>query len=310
MQMTPLHHWTPTLESLPLNEKTKKKIWLKMECYQPTGAFKIRGIGRLCQHYVSQGKNHLISSSGGNAGLAVAYAGKKLNVNVTVFIPSTSKPIYINALKQQGATVCVAGDVWDDAHAEALKFSQEVNGAYIPPFDHPLIWEGHSTLIDEVAAEGIKPEAVVAAVGGGGLACGILAGMHQQGWQDVPFFGVETEGAASFAAAMAENKRVRLPKIDTIATSLGAKQIAQKLFDWRKEHELHALTVSDRSAVLACESFLNDHRVLVEPSSGAALSVIYEQRPELAAYASILVVVCGGIGISLDLLKEYLQRTQ
>lgn len=305
---TALHHWTPTLESMPLKMKTGKKIWLKMDCYQPVGSFKIRGMGRMCQYWLTHGKTHFVSSSGGNAGLAVAYAGRKLGVKVTVFIPSSSNPIYIDAIREQGATVRVEGTVWDEAHAAALKYAEEINGGYIPPFDHPLIWEGNSSLIDEVVESGIKPEAVIVSVGGGGLACGVLEGMHRHGWQDVPLVTVETEGAASFAASVKANELITLPKIDTIATSLGAKRIAQRFFDWRHDHVIQPLTTTDQSAILACQAFANDHRVLVEPSSGAALSVVYDKRLELANYQSILVVVCGGIGISLDLLATYLKK--
>jgi len=84
--MKPLHIWTPTIESKPLEEITGKKVWLKMECYQPVGSFKIRGIGRICQYFATQGKKHFVSSSGGNAGLAVAYAGRQLGIKVTVFL--------------------------------------------------------------------------------------------------------------------------------------------------------------------------------------------------------------------------------
>jgi L-serine/L-threonine ammonia-lyase len=305
MESVPLHVWTPTIESLPLQKHTGKKIWLKMECYQPVGSFKIRGIGRLCQYYASQGKKHFVSASGGNAGLAAAYAGRKLGIKVTVFLPNTSKKIFIDAIQAQMAQTKIAGADIDQAHKAAVNFAEEIGGAYIPPFNHPLIWAGHSTMISEIANEGIKPDAVVVAVGGGGLACGILEGMHQYGWYDVPLFAVETEGAASFAAAVEANQLVSLPEIKTIATSLGAKQVAKKLFDWRNAHSIYSLTVTDQAAIAACYSFLDDHRLLLEPSSATALSVIYDLRQELKNYESILIIVCGGVGITLSLLNEF-----
>lgn len=303
-----LHEKTALIQSIPLSSKTGRQIWLKMDCYQPTGSFKIRGIGRLCQYYWELGKKQFVSSSGGNAGLAVSYIARKLGGEALVFVPKTTKPIFLNAIADQGATVRVEGDVWDEANALALQYAHEHDAAYIPPFDHPLIWAGHATLIDEVAASGLKPDAVVASVGGGGLACGILAGMHQHGWFDVPFYGVETEGAASFKASLDANELVTLDKINTIATSLGAKKIAKRLFDWRLEHPIHALTVTDRNTILACQQFANDHRVLVEPASGASLSVIYDQADFVKKYQTILVVVCGGIGLSLELLNDYLNK--
>lgn len=300
----PLHVVTPTILSMPLQQLTGKAIYLKMECYQPVGSFKIRGLGRLAQYYVGQGHTQLVCSSGGNAGVAAAYIGKQLGVKVTVFLPTTSKAIFINAIKSYGAEVAVVGDSWDEANAAALDAIDKTGAAFIPPFDHPLIWAGHSTIIDEVVAVGIKPDAVVLAVGGGGLACGVIAGMHNYGWSDVPLFTVETTGTASFKASVDAGELVTLPKVSGIATSLGAKRVAAQLFEYSKQHPISPLVVTDNDTLSACRAFLDDHHVLLEPASGAPLSIIYQQHPSLADYQSILVVVCGGIGMSLSSLMS------
>lgn len=308
----PLHIQTPVFNSKPLNHIAQKTILLKMECYQPTGSFKIRGIGRLCQEMVQEDHKHLVSSSGGNAGYAVAYAGKKLGAKVTVFVPKTTNEIYLRYLAFEGADVKIHGDVWDEAHQAAMDFVKEIQGAYIPPFDHPTIWTGHSTMIDEIVQQCEKPDAIITAVGGGGLMCGILEGLKRQGWNDLAMYSVETEGAASFAESIKAGELVTLDKINTIATSLGAKRVARRLFDWTKERTIIPLVVSDHAAALACRKFADDHRVLVEPACGAALSVIYdiEKFKPLAAHQSILVIVCGGVGISIDLLSKYIAMTQ
>lgn len=310
MHTKPLHDWTPLLASTALKEHTGKDVWLKMECNQPSGSFKIRGIGRLCQYWVEHGKTHLVASSAGNAGLAVAYAGRLLGVKVTVFMPSTSKAVYVNAIRAQSAHTKVAGDVVDETHAIALAYTEEVDGAFIHPFDHPLIWSGHATIIDEVAQQNLKPDAIVVAVGGGGLACGILEGLHNYGWTDIPVLTAETQGAASFAASVAAGKLVTLDKIDTLATALGAKRVTERLLTWTKEHPIQPIVVNDKSAVLACQAFANDQRVLVEPSCGAALSVVYDNRSELQAFQSILVIVCGGVGLTTELLAEYMAMVE
>lgn len=300
----PLHVVTPTIQSMPLQKLTGQSIFLKMECYQPVGSFKIRGLGRLAQHYIAQGYTQLVSSSGGNAGVAAAYIGWRLGVKVKVFLPTTSNALFVDAIKRYGAEVIVAGDVWDEANAAAMRSLASESAGFIPPFDHPLIWAGHSTLIDEVAAQGIRPEAVVVAVGGGGLACGVLTGLHNYGWNDIPVFTVETEGTASFKASVDAGELVTLPKVSGIATSLAAKRVTQRLFDFSKEHKIIPLVVSDKDTVAACHSFLNDHHVLLEPASGAPLSVVYQKHSSLLEFKSILVIVCGGIGMSLEKLIE------
>lgn len=301
----PLHVITPTIHSMPLQQRTGKSIYLKMECYQPVGSFKIRGLGRLAQYYVAEGATQLICSSGGNAGVAAAYCGQQLGVSVTVYIPTTSKPVFVSAIKSYGAQVIIGGDSWDEANAAALRAVEASNAAFIPPFDHPLIWAGHSTLIDEVVAVGIKPDAVVLAVGGGGLACGVIAGMHHYGWSDVPLFTVETAGTASFKASVDAGELVTLPSVSGIATSLAAKRVASQLLKYTQRHPITPLVVTDEDTVMACRAFLDDHHVLLEPASGAPLSVIYQQHPALADFTSILVIVCGGIGMPLELLLEY-----
>ncbi len=296
MSWYPLHDVTPTIHSLALSQQLGTRVWLKMECYQPVHSFKIRGIGRLCQYYQSKGKSQFIASSGGNAGIAVAYAGNKLNIPVTVYIPKTSKQVYVDAIANHGAKVVVKGDVWDDANQAAIEHCKQDDCAYIPPFDHPIIWSGHSTMVDEIAAKNIKPEAVVVAVGGGGLACGVIKGFDNYGWSDIKIYTVETKGAASFAKSIEADKLITLDTIDTIATSLGAKQVTHQLFRYSKAHNMEALQVSDEQALDACQQFAKDHHTLVEASCGAALAPLYQQHKSLAQHKSVLVIVCGGVG--------------
>lgn len=306
--MKPLHIETPLWNSAPLKKRTGQTVFLKMDCFQPTGSFKARGIGRLCQELVRSGKTHLVSNSGGNAGYAAAYAGRMLGVKVTVFVPKTARQLFVDMIKSQGAEVVIHGNDLDEAGVLAREFLVEVDGGYVPPYDHPAIWLGHSTIMDEIMYQiDERPEAIVVAIGGGGLACGILDWMHRWGWNDVPVYGVETLGANSFAATVKAGKLVTLDKIDTIATSLGAKTVAKKLFEWTKIHEVVPITVSDADAVNAVRNFLDDHRVLVEPSCGAALAAVYNKAPELADKKSILAIVCGGIGINWELLNQYIE---
>ena len=306
--MNTLHTRTPLLESMPMNTLLNKQVFLKLECCQPVGSFKIRGLGRLCEYYLDQGITHFVSASGGNAGYAVAYSGRKLGIAVTVFVPKTTNPLFVKLIEAEGAKVKVGGDDLDAAHQSAITFSEKVKGAYIPPFDHPTIWTGHATMVDELVEQCPKPDVIVVSVGGGGLLCGILEGMYQHDWQDVPIIAVETEGTASLAASMQANKLVTLDKITGIATSLGAKRVAERMFEWSQKHDITPVTVSDAATVRACRHFADDHRLLVEPACGAALSVIYDKLDVLKPYHRILVIVCGGIGMSIDLLHKYEQQ--
>ena len=216
-----------------------------------------------------------MSSSGGNAGYAVAWAGRTLGVPVTVVVPTTTGEHMRRLIEETGATVRIAGEVWDDAHTEAKKIAALTHGALLHPFDHPDIWEGHATLMTEIADAGLVPGCVIVSVGGGGLLCGVCEGMEKLGWGDRPILAVETEGAASFAAADKADHPVTLDAITSLAKTR-SRRVCDQLLVRSKQHDIRSIVVSDQAAVNACARSADDHRILVEPSCGAALSVVYD----------------------------------
>ncbi len=302
--MKPLHVETPIFESRALSTGAGRTVWLKLESTQPTGSFKIRGIGLACQEYARRGARRFISSSGGNAGIAVAYAGRQLDVPVVVVVPGTTTERAKSLIRQEGAEVVVHGASWVEANALAQSMIGE-SDAFLHPFDDPLVWQGHSTLVDEVVRSGVEPDAFLVSVGGGGLLCGILEGLHRNGWTGVPVVAVETVGADSLAQSLRAGHRVELPAITSIATSLGATQVCEQALNWSREHPLRSVVVSDRAAVSACLRFLDDHRQVVEPACGAALAAVYDGAPELEEFDSVLVVVCGGATATVEQLRDW-----
>jgi L-serine/L-threonine ammonia-lyase len=303
--MTTLHIRTPLVESFPLSERTGKRVLLKMENLQPAGSFKIRGIGLLCQQGAREGVSHFVSSSGGNAGYAAAYAGRKLGVQTTVFVPETTPPDARQKIREQGAEVKAVGSVWDEANEEALAFSKQVNSLYVSPFDHPLIWQGHATIVDEIVSETEKPDAIILSVGGGGLLCGVIEGLQRNGWQDVPILAVETEGTASFATSLKKGRLVTLDKITGVATTLGAKTVAREALERAKRHPVQSVVVTDAEAINACVQFADEHRCLVEPACGASLALAYSRPESLAGAESAVIIVCGGIGVTLEKIERW-----
>jgi L-serine/L-threonine ammonia-lyase len=303
----PLHIQTPLLESRPLSLAAGRSIWLKLEALQPPGSFKLRGIGAACEAYQRRGARRFISSSGGNAGIAVAYAGRCLSVPVIVVVPETTTARAKQLIDQEGAQVIVHGASWQEANALAQSMVTGTD-AFLHPFDDPLLWQGHATLVDEIAASGFKPEAVVLSVGGGGLLCGVVEGLRRNGWADVPVIAVETEGADSFSQSVRLGYRVVLERIASIATSLGAKQVCEQAFTLSQEHPIRSVVVTDQAAVSACRRFLDDGRILVEPACGAALALAYENAPALSSFKTVLIVVCGGVTASAEQLQRWSEQ--
>lgn len=211
----------------------------------------------------------------------------------------------VTRLKELGADVLVHGDDWDGADRMARDLVDRDAAGYVPPFDHPLLWQGHASLVDEMATQGDRPDAVVVAVGGGGLFCGVAEGMERAGWADVPIIVVGAVGADAFDQSVRAGRLVELPAIRSVAKSLGARKIAQAALDWCGMRPVVPVVVSDRSAVDACVRFADQHQTLVEPACGAALSLVYDRHPVLAPYASITVVMCGGVGVSIPMLQGW-----
>jgi L-serine/L-threonine ammonia-lyase len=119
---------------------------------------------------------------------------------------------------------------------------------------------------------------------------------------------VETEGAASFARAVEAGGPVALERIDTVASSLGARRVADAAFEWSRRRPITPVVVSDADAVRACARFLDAQLTLVEPACGAALSLAYDRHPALAPYARVAVIACGGMVVSLEKLAAWRER--
>jgi L-serine/L-threonine ammonia-lyase len=276
-----------------------------MEALQPAGSFKVRGMGAACQASKQAGVEFVICASGGNAGYAVAYAGRLLDLKVKIVVPVTTPDRAKDLIKAEGAELEVVGRSWDDAHAYAWQLARKEEATYIHPFDDARVWLGHASIINELAAENIKPGLIVVSVGGGGLLAGLLEGLHAVGWSDVPVLAVETHGAASFATSLTAGKLVKLDRITSIATTLGARQVTPRILEWSADHDIMPWLVTDRQALDACLRFADDHRILVEPACGAALSAVYDRAMPLADYEPIVVIVCGGAGVTRELLDQW-----
>jgi L-serine/L-threonine ammonia-lyase len=306
---------TPLILSQPLTALVGKDVYLKLDSLQDSGSFKDRGMAHLCHSLQQEGTSKLISSSGGNAGLAVATVGKQLGMEVDVIVPETTKQIVIEKLQSLGAKVKVYGENWNAADQLARKMvAEDETAAYISPYDNPLLWTGHSTLIDEIESEIGEPGCIIASVGGGGLICGVLEGLERKGMWSTTVIAAETIGASSFGQAWQKGEPVRLSGINSIATSLGALEVTPVSLERAKKHIESGGVVkesmcTDAEAVDACLRFAQDHRLLVEPACGAALAVAYSERLRQEILddvnGPIVIEVCGGSGVNVELLTQW-----
>ncbi|KAJ7991088.1 hypothetical protein DPEC_G00293610 [Dallia pectoralis] len=310
------HINSPFLESIGMSKRVGINVYLKMESSQPSGSFKIRGIGHLCQKVAGPGSKGVVCASGGNAGMATAYVARKLNIPATIIVPSSTPELIKEKLKDQGATVRVVGKVWDEANDEAMCLTETEGLTYVPPFDHPLLWQGHASIVREIKASlPSKPGGVVLSVGGGGLLCGVVEGMKEVGWDSVPIICMETRGADCLNSAIKAGKIVTLPDITSKAQCLGAKTVCSQAFEYSRKGNMSIISelVTDQQALEAVEIFLDEERVLVELACGAALAAVYcgviqrlqveGQLPSPLA-GPLVMIVCGGSSVNQAQLRH------
>lgn len=272
---------------------------------------------------------HFYCSSGGNAGLACAAAAISLKRPATIVVPMSTSALMCDKLRTLGVEVVQIGMHWSeaDAHLRQELLAKDENGVYVPPFDHPDIWEGNGSLIDEVERQMVGNggyDAVVCSVGGGGLFCGLMEGLKRHGRlqggsrQGVKVLTMETEGTCSLATSVREGKLVRLPAITGIATSLGATQVAAKAFEWGQKPEVTSCVFTDAEAAMGSLAFADDERALIEAACGVSMAPAYngtiekvlfpEDTEEKFRERNVVLVVCGGSNVTLGILEGYKEK--
>ena len=332
-------HATPLIESVALSIAARCRVHLKLENLQPSGSFKSRGIGHYMRVRLAERQStspstdahtHFYSSSGGNAGLAAVHASRALGLPCTVVIPLTTQPLMIAKLYEAGAhNVVQKGASWREADTYLREelLASDKGGVYVPPFDHPDIWTGNASMVRELHGQWIEqiptrkpPAAIVCSVGGGGLLCGLMQGLHGvgNGWENIPVIALETIGADSLNQSVKADTLVTLPAITSLARCLGATRVAERAFEWATgrisfqdgKTTIVSATLTDAEATMGCLKLADTQRLLVELACGVNVAVCFDGRLEqllgrrLGEDEEIIVVICGGSDVTLASLAE------
>ncbi|KAH7152390.1 serine family amino acid catabolism protein [Dactylonectria estremocensis] len=316
---------TPCIYSPQLSQAAGCNIHLKLENLQPSGSFKSRGIGNLMTRAAAaaSGPVHFYCSSGGNAGLACATSALALKQPATIVVPILTPPLMKKKLSELGVEVHQVGENWAvaDKYLRDELLAKDPAGVYVPPFDHPHVWEGAATMIPEIKEQVEHViDGIVCSVGGGGLLNGIMQGIESLSWPGAKpqVLALETTGADSLNASIQAESHVTLPGITSIAISLGAPRVSEQTWKWSQSANLQSIVVSDADAAMSCVRFANDARHLVEAACGAAIAPAYRGilRERLGRglsdeewrFKHVVLVVCGGSNITLDILQAYIDK--
>lgn len=217
------------------------------------------------------------------------------------------------AVIQHGANIAES-----QAYIQDVLLPQDPNAVFVPPFDHPDIWHGNATVMQELAEQlDGKPDVVVCSVGGGGLLNGIMQEIDARQWNDtVQVVAMETDGADSLNQALRAGELVSLPKITSAATSLGCVRVSQQTFEYAKRPNVTNLVLSDAEAARGCCILAEHERLMVELTVGVNVPVCYGNllqrllgpRKILSAESKVVIVVCGGNDISMEMLMSWRQE--
>lgn len=294
---------TPVVSSTYFSEKTESSILFKCENFQYTNAFKVRGaFSKITK--MNDTSKILVTASGGNHGMAVSFAAKKFGMKAIVVVPEFVPQFRRDMIKALGGEVVVYGQTMDDLNAKVAEYTKDPNYIYLHPFDDEDVMAGQATIAYELLEEVPDIDVIIASIGGGGLISGIS--QYAKSFNPkIQVYGVQTIGSESMYKSLEAGRVVSIPKITSIATSLGATKVAEKTFEIVKKNVDKVITVTDDEAVRDLKDILDKDKLLVEPASSCVISgVLSGKLPDMKG-KKVAIILCGG-NFSLEQLKNYL----
>jgi threonine dehydratase len=267
-------------------------VWLKLEMLQMGGAFTARGAcNRVFAADADKLAHGVVTASGGNHGLGVAYAATRRNVPATIYLPERAPQSTERRLRELGARVERHGRDWDDAWAVAEKHARDSGALLVHPFEDPEVIAGQGTIALELGEQLGPFDTVVVAIGGGGLIGGIALALKTLA-PSVRVVGVEPTGATAMKDSLAAGKLVSLPRVDTIAGTLAPRNVGPHTLALAARFVDDVVLVSDAEMKAAMKTLWSDVRVLVEPAGAAAVAAVAGGHVD-ARGKRVAVLVCG-----------------
>jgi threonine dehydratase len=297
-------HKTPLFRSQYYSNLLNADIYLKLEIMQPTHSFKVRGaFNAISSLNEEQRKRGVITASGGNHGLGVAYAAATLGVKASVYLPKNTPVIKINAIKALHAEVILYGDVFDEAAHRAISEATQKNCTFIHPFNNEKVMAGQGTIAMELLEQCPEMDWVITSIGGGGLISGITSALQAHSPR-TRIAGVETEGADCMSKSLQAHKIIELAAITSVAESLGAKRTEQIQFDIVSKYVNPVTVVTDEEAIHALLDTLEYEKIMIEPAASCTLAALAAHKIPIKEREKVVVVMCGA-NISRERICEW-----
>lgn len=281
-------------------------IYLKPENLQITGSFKVRGSGyKISQLSDEEKKRGVIACSAGNHAQGVALAATKYGIKSLICLPDGAPISKVEATKSYGADVCMVPGVYDDAYNEALRLRDEKNYTFIHPFDDENVIAGQGTIGIEILNEMPDVDAVVAAIGGGGLLSGVACAIKSLN-PNIKVYGVQAEGAPSMYESIKQGKIVTLDSVSTIADGIQVKEPGEHTFEYIKKYVDDIVTVSDDEISSAILKLIETQKMISEGAGAAPLAAVMFNK--LPVKGKKVVCIVSGGNIDVTILSRVIKR--
>jgi threonine dehydratase len=269
------------------------ELFLKLESLQVTGSFKARGAtNALLSLSDAEIQRGICCASGGNHGLAVAFAGWSAKTRAVVYLPHSTPEEKARAIAGWGAEVVIEGEVFDDADKAARAFSEAKGLTYLPAFSDPRIVAGQGTVGLEILEDLGPVDTLLVAIGGGGLIAGIGRALKALR-PEIRIIGVEPTGAPTLKRSVEAGELVTLERIETKAGTLAPRRSAELNFEIIRETVDDIVLVSDEEMLAAARWLWKEFGIGAELSGAAALAALQSGRVGLAKGESVCALVCG-----------------
>jgi threonine dehydratase len=298
---------TPLERSRSFSEMSGADLHLKLENFQRTGAFKIRGaMNRIQTLSETEREAGVVTASAGNHAQGVALAASRAGVDATVVMPKFAPVSKVKATRGYGASVRLEGVDYDEAQAYAHQLERDEGRTYVHAFDDPVVMAGQGTLGLEIVDDCPDLDTVVVPIGGGGLISGVAVAIKQQ-LPDVRVVGVQAEGAASAAKSLEAGEVTEIDSVDTIADGIATRSVGDETLEVMAEYVDEVVTVDDREIALALTLLLERAKTLVEGAGAVALAAVLSDAFEYDDDETIVAALCGG-NIDLNRLGTVIRR--
>jgi threonine dehydratase len=298
---------TPLEYSHTFSAMTGADIHLKLELFQRTGAFKLRGAtNRIATLSASERENGVVTASAGNHAQGVALAANRIGVGSTIVMPEHAPISKVKATRSYGGDVVLHGEDYDEAAERAHEIEREQGRTYVHAFDDEYVMAGQGTIGLEIYGDLPEVETVVVPIGGGGLISGIATALKGQD-ESIRVVGVQAEGAASVAESLEKGERVERDGVETIADGIATRTVGERTFELIQERVDEVVTVSDSEIAVALTTLLERSKTLTEGAGAVALAAITERKFDYADDETMVPALCGG-NIDLNTLTNVIMR--